>query len=113
MAAGDVMTGSIIALVGDFIELRRGLGYRSPSQERALRAFARYLDGQAHDGTVRLTMIMIYFTKVNTRCGGHTRHAVGHFVFALAMSIMIMVNLTVPSPTPTALCLDSQACHTP
>ena len=36
-------------------------------------------------GTVRLTMIMIYIAKVNTRCGGHTRHTVGHFVFALAM----------------------------
>lgn len=47
-------------------------------------------------GTVRLTMIMIYFTKVNTRSGGHARHAVGHFAFALAMSIMIMINLTVP-----------------
>jgi hypothetical protein len=28
-------------------------------------------------GTVRLTLIMIYFTKVNTRCGGHARYTVG------------------------------------
>jgi integrase len=40
MAAGDVMTGSITALVEDYVTLRRSLGYRSPSQERALRAFA-------------------------------------------------------------------------
>jgi integrase/recombinase XerD len=50
------MTGGIIALVGDFIELRRGLGYRSPSQERALRAFARYLDREGHDGPIPLEL---------------------------------------------------------
>ncbi len=32
------------ALVTDYVTLRRELGYRSPSQERALRAFARYVD---------------------------------------------------------------------
>jgi hypothetical protein len=32
MAAGDVMTGAITALVEDYVRLRRGLGYRSPSQ---------------------------------------------------------------------------------
>jgi hypothetical protein len=48
-------------------------------------------------GTVRLTMIMIYFTKVNTRCGGHARCISWHFVFALAMLIIIMVNLTIPA----------------
>jgi len=37
------MTGQITELAGDYIELRRGLGYRSPSQERALRAFVRHL----------------------------------------------------------------------
>lgn len=49
MAAGDVMTGAVTvaALVDDYIALRRGLGYRSPGQERALRAFARYLDREA------------------------------------------------------------------
>jgi integrase/recombinase XerD len=54
VAAGDVVTGSIVALVGDYIALRRGLGYRSPSQERALRAFARYLDEEGHDGPIPL-----------------------------------------------------------
>lgn len=37
-------------------------------------------------GTVRLTLIMIHFTKVNTRC----------WLFVFAIVIMIMVNLTVP-----------------
>jgi integrase/recombinase XerD len=54
MAAGDVMTGRIVTLVGEYIQLRRGLGYRSPSQERALRAFARYLDQKGHDGPIPL-----------------------------------------------------------
>ena len=48
------MTGQIAALAGDYIELRRGLGYRSPSQERMLRAFARHLDQAGHDGPVPL-----------------------------------------------------------
>lgn len=48
------MTGGITALAGDYIELRRGLGYSSPSQERALRAFARYLDRDGHDGPIPL-----------------------------------------------------------
>jgi len=48
------MTGSIIALVGDYIVMRRGLGYHSPSQERALRALARYLDREGHDGPIPL-----------------------------------------------------------
>lgn len=49
MAAGDVMTSHIALLADDYIALRRGLGYRSPSQQRALRAFARYLDRQGHE----------------------------------------------------------------
>lgn len=66
MAAGDVMTGSIVAVVGDFIELRRGLGYRSPSQERALRAFARYLDGQAHHGPIPLELSLDWATSTRS-----------------------------------------------
>ena len=50
------MTGKIMALAGEYIELRRGLGYRSPSQERALRAFARYLDRDGHDGPIPLEL---------------------------------------------------------
>jgi integrase/recombinase XerD len=48
------MTGQITALAGDYIELRRGLGYRSPSRERALRAFARHLGRGGHDGAIPL-----------------------------------------------------------
>ena len=54
---------SIVALAGDYIELRRGLGYRSPSQERALRAFARYLDGQGHDGPIPLELSLDWATS--------------------------------------------------
>jgi integrase len=54
MAAGDIVTGSIVALVDDHIALRRGLGYRSPSQERALLAFARYLNRERHNGPIPL-----------------------------------------------------------
>lgn len=54
MAGGDVMTGHLAVLADDYIALRRGLGYRSPSQERALRAFARYLDRAGHQGPIPL-----------------------------------------------------------
>lgn len=54
MAAGDAMTGHIGLLADDYIQLRRGLGYRSPSQERALRAFARHLDQAGHEGPIPL-----------------------------------------------------------
>jgi integrase/recombinase XerD len=50
------MTGKITALAAGYIELRRGLGYRSPSQERAVRAFARHLDRDGHDGPVPLEL---------------------------------------------------------
>ena len=48
------MTGVVTALAADYIALRRRLGYRSPSQERALRAFARHLDQAGHQGPVPL-----------------------------------------------------------
>jgi integrase len=52
------MTGdrsaTVAALVRDYLTLRRGLGYRSPVRERALRAFARYLDEAGHDGPIPL-----------------------------------------------------------
>ena len=54
MAAGDVMTGAVALLAGDYITLRRGLGYRSRVSERYLRAFARYLDRAGHDGPISL-----------------------------------------------------------
>jgi integrase len=66
VAAGDVVTGHVALLVDDFIALRRGLGYRSPSQERALRAFARYLDGQAHVGPIPLEMSLDWATSTRS-----------------------------------------------
>ena len=48
------MTGPTAASVEDYVALRRRLGYRSPSQERALRAFARYLDLRGHHGPIPL-----------------------------------------------------------
>jgi len=48
------VSGPAAALAGDFIEMRRQLGYRSPSQERAVRALARYLDQAGHAGPVPL-----------------------------------------------------------
>jgi integrase/recombinase XerD len=56
VAEGVVMSGDVPALVADYITLRRGLGYRSPSQESALRAFARYLDQAGHDGPIPLKL---------------------------------------------------------
>jgi integrase len=46
------VSGSIGEMVDGYIALRRGLGYRSVTQERALRAFARYLNG--HEGPIPL-----------------------------------------------------------
>jgi integrase len=48
------MTGAAASQVEEFIEMRRCLGYRSPSQERSLRAFGRYLDQKGHKGPVPL-----------------------------------------------------------
>ena len=64
--AGDNVSATVTALVGDYLELRRGLGYRSPSQERALRAFARYLDGQAHHGPIPLESSLDWATSTRS-----------------------------------------------
>jgi integrase/recombinase XerD len=60
------MTGSVSALVADYVALRRDLGYRSPSQERALRAFARYLDQAGHDGPVPLEASLDWATSTGS-----------------------------------------------
>ena len=57
------MIGRVCALVEDYVTLRRGLGYRSPSQERALRAFARYLDRDGHDGPIPLESSLDWATS--------------------------------------------------
>jgi hypothetical protein len=48
------------------------------------------------EGTVKLILVMIYFAKENTKCGGYARRMVAHLAFVLAKWIMIKVNLTVP-----------------
>ena len=65
MAAGGsgVVTGVVTARVEEFVALRRGLGYRSPSQERALRAFGRHLDQQGHVGPIRLELSLDWATS--------------------------------------------------
>jgi integrase len=55
------MTGSVRGLVDDYIGLRRGLGYRPLTQERALRAFARYLNG--HEGPIPLETTLDWATS--------------------------------------------------
>ena len=57
------MTGQIAALADGYIKLRCGLGYRSPSQERAVRAFARHLDQGGHDGPVPLEASLDWATS--------------------------------------------------
>jgi integrase/recombinase XerD len=66
VAAGDVMTGvvsGVSALVADYVALRRHLGYRSPVQERALRAFARHLDQVGHRGSIPLEASLDWATS--------------------------------------------------
>lgn len=57
------MTAAVTARVEEFIVLRRGLGYRSPSQQRALRAFGRHLDQGGHEGPIRLESSLDWATK--------------------------------------------------
>jgi site-specific recombinase XerD len=64
MAGGDVMTRSIAELVDDYLALRRGLGYRSATRERALRAFARYLNGR--EGPIPLESTLSWATRTSS-----------------------------------------------
>jgi integrase len=57
------MSGAVAARVAEFVALRRGLGYRSPSQERMLRAFARYLDEAGHQGPIPLEISLDWATS--------------------------------------------------
>ena len=56
-------TGAVTARVEEFIALRRGLGYRSPTQERALRAFGRHLEQEGHEGPIRLEVSLNWATS--------------------------------------------------
>ena len=55
------MTGATVERIDSYIELRRGLGYRSIRQERALRAVARYLEG--HEGPIPLETTLDWATS--------------------------------------------------
>lgn len=54
VAGGHVMSGDVASRVAEFVALRRVLGYRSPSQDRALRSFARYLDAAGYPKPIPL-----------------------------------------------------------
>lgn len=57
------MSGGVSAMVTDYIALRRGVGYRSPVQERALRAFGRHLDQVEHRGPIPLEASLDWATS--------------------------------------------------
>lgn len=58
------MTVTIDQLVEDYIGLRRGLGYRSVTQERSLRSFARHLAG--HEGPIPLESTLDWTTATSS-----------------------------------------------
>lgn len=60
------MTGAVTAHVEEFIALRRELGYRSPSQERALRAFGRHLDQEGHAGPIPIESSLNWATSTTS-----------------------------------------------
>ncbi|HEX2810579.1 MAG TPA: tyrosine-type recombinase/integrase [Kineosporiaceae bacterium] len=62
MTGGRPAAGELGQRVEEFIAVRRGLGYRSPSQERALRAFARHLDRAGHRGPIPLELSLDWAT---------------------------------------------------
>jgi integrase len=64
--AGDVVNGHNADLVAEFICSRRQLGYRSASQDRALRAFARFLDLQGREGPVDLETTLAWATATTS-----------------------------------------------
>jgi integrase len=57
------VSGDVTALVADYVALRRHLGYRSSSQDRALRAFARYVDQDGHQGPIPLEASLDWATS--------------------------------------------------
>ena len=62
MTAATPPIGEVGVRVQEFIAVRCGLGYRSPSQERALRAFGRYLDRAGHRGPIPLQVSLDWAT---------------------------------------------------
>lgn len=60
------MTGIAAALVEDYVALRHGLGYHSPTQDRSLRAFARFLDRGSHEGPIPLELSLAWATSTSS-----------------------------------------------
>jgi integrase len=55
-----------MAAVEGYIAMRHGLGYRSPTQERSLRAFARHLDTANHSGPISLESTLEWATATTS-----------------------------------------------
>jgi integrase/recombinase XerD len=64
MAREDLMTRSVAEVVDSYISMRRGLGYRSVTQERSLREFARHLD--RHLGPIPLEKTLQWATSTSS-----------------------------------------------
>lgn len=60
------MTGTMLDLLGDYLQLRRGLGYRSVTQERALRSFARHLDERGVTAPISLEASLDWATATSS-----------------------------------------------
>jgi integrase len=58
------MNGVIGDVIESYIEMRRGLGYRSVTHERSLREFARYLNG--HKGPIPLETTLEWATSTSS-----------------------------------------------
>ena len=60
------MTAPVMTAVKAYIAMRHGLGYRSPTQERSLRAFARHLDTANHSGPISLASTVQWATATTS-----------------------------------------------
>src|SRR5258708_3635743 len=95
-------SGQIAALAGDYIELRRGLGYRSPSQERALRALARHLGRDGHDGPIPLERTLDWAASMASPdpCNPARRLATVRGFLPPLSSLDALTPLPAPPPLP-------------
>ena len=66
LAGGETVTAPVMAAVEAYIAMRHGLGYRSPTQERSLRAFARHLDTANHSGPISLASTLQWATATTS-----------------------------------------------
>lgn len=62
MAGDEPVTGAVMTAVEAYVAMRHGLGYRSVTQERSLRAFARHLDAAGHNGPIPLESTLEWAT---------------------------------------------------